>query len=779
MRTLRELAGWGVLLSLWVIPPMAATFGVLWLSEDLHIAWPALGLVLTLMWPGLRQMGRAWRTPPHDEHAEADGRRPVLLIHRSADHELPWYRRLLALQRGHWRAARDQAWREALAAGYAPLGPALPLARPALPPASGPAAMLQPDRAWGPALRRRLKTARLAVIVLDATGTCADDIALALEVLGPRRTVLVMPATIESDLVAAWPALQAVVPGLPAFTSHALAFRFDPQGAVLAMTDPRGFRPRRKQLSQPNRMLLSHEHDTPPSPPSWSLFAIALPTLAGFVSTLAVPLLLDFEGADLNSRLLTFGGVAAVVLGVTLSVMGRRQFRLVTSNEAPFVVVASLPWLLSTVAPWMTGEWSRNVYSLDSWLRFMTAGAAFSAPLLLATSLMLSASALARRSPNRNLSYALFGIVALLPFATLVTLLDDSGTYVLGLVQFSLAGGIAASVAVVAASGDSLRPHQPTPLGAGASAALAVGAWATVVTTEQWRTLLNLDGPPETIRRLASVAPSLVTFDSAWMWFLLTVPLLVGLIASLHHGRGSRTAVGNVWALAPMIVVFGLVGTAHAGARTAFSHAYVQAGGLMLVRAMPARESASVTLAALGSGWRSTRPLDAVLTPDATFVGGALVPDSEHARRRLPARVPEGRTARIGADRATPARDVERLVAAFNADGRNCALSDLDGWTVPVRGAPAQVPRSRVLVILQLARGRYTLASTDGTNRQVDRLNAVSDLLDERRMLEPSNRTLFIQSDGSTDASTLLHAVRRAHLSGYTDLIVGVPPGLW
>ena len=40
-------------------------------------------------------------------------------------------------------------------------------------------------------------------------------------------------------------------------------------------------------------------------------------------------------------------------------------------------------------------------------------------------------------------------------------LLSDDGTYVLGIAQFLLAGGVAAGIAVVAASGDGTRPHGP------------------------------------------------------------------------------------------------------------------------------------------------------------------------------------------------------------------------------------------------------------------------------------------------------------------------------
>lgn len=777
MRTLRELAGWGVLLLLWVLPPIAATCFAFSVFEDGGVLAAAMGVVALVAWPGLRRIGRPWRNPPPEEHAEADGRRPVVLVHRSADQERPWYRRLFALQRGFWHASRDQRWREALSRSYAALGPVLPLARPARPPASGPAAMLRADPSWAPALRRRLKTARLAVIVLDATETCRTDIEAAFDVLGPRRTALIMPARPDSELAAVWPALQEVVPGLPAFDSHALAFRFDPDGIVLAMTEPRGFRQRVKQLSLPRRMLFSHEHDSPPKPPTWTLLAQALPALAGLLSTVAVPVLLDFEGIQVRQPLLTPMVLASVVLGITLSVMGRRQFRLVTANETPFVVVAALPWLTMGANRWMTGEWSRGVWGLENWLRDLITGAAYSAPLLLATSLMLSASALARRSPNRNFSYALFGVVALVPFATLVALLDDSGTYVFGIAQFLLAGALAAGVAVVAASGDSPRPHGPTPLGAGASAAMAVGAWATVVTSQQWRALITMQGAMEDIRGLSGVARSLVAFGEAWIWFLMAIPLLVVLVASLHHGRGSRTGAGSVWALAPMIVVFGLVSTAHSGARAAFSHAYVQSGGLMLTRAMPTIGDATLAIAPLGTGQQSPRPMDTVLTAEATYAGGVSIPRGSQ-QRRLPSQFRARSVVRIGVDRHTPAADVERLVGVFNAGGRNCALTDLDGWAVRVRSAPRHAPRDRVVSVLQLAPGQFAMASTDGSRRQVNSMREVENLLEERRILQPGSGTLFVQSDERTDAATLLEAVGLATDAGFRDLVLGVPPAL-
>ena len=763
--------------------------------------WIWAALFALACWPGLRLTGRRMRTPPFEELAEADGRRPVLVLHRFAEVDLPFRRRAAIWQRGLRRDWRDSGWLRAIRKGFDPAGPVVPFARPAPPPERGPVAMAADDEGWEAELERRLKTSRLAVIVLDGSEACRREIERSFELLGPRRTVLLMPARPERGLAEAWPALQARVAGLPDFDSHAIGYRFERDGRVLLLETRFGAGVRRKLLSSPSVMLFDHEPTPGPRVPSIARPLMALPALAGLAGAVAVPLLLDLSGFRIREGEAMAFGLVSVVLGITLTVMSRRAFRLVPSNELPFVFVASLPWLVCAGVTWAEGKWTQYLHGLTHWLKLTILGAAYAAPLLLAVSVVLAGSALVRRAPNRSPAHAAFGLAALVPFAPLVWSLRDAGLELGPLALGLAAGAFAVGRAAYGASGVAGRPHAPLPVGAAASAALAIAASGTVVTCERGRALLYAGDSYEAdlgeFLGLVASAPELAAYGEAWVWFLLTVPAAVVLVASLHHGRASRLAVGNLAALAPMVVIFGLVSTAQAGAMTAVGRIYVRSDAMLLHRAIGRSGGPrAAELAPFEGGQRAGQPVHAVVTAEGAWAGGREIaglfasPSLDAGEvRRIGEVAPRHGPLRIAVGTHADVRGIRKIALAARQLGAPGVMlvgargDAARGVLLPLATRAARAPpgrEERVLLFLQVRNGSFRLAATDGSLVELPSQGSYTDYgglaerLRERRRLEPQRRDLTVEAEDGVEGEVLMRALELAEREGYTDLALGL-----
>ena len=536
MRTLRELGGWGLLLVVVATPFMA--LGLLAVAVD-DGAWgfAIAGLLAMLAWPRMWLSARRLRQPPEDEVAEADGRTPVVLLHRFARVAEPVLARSLLVLPGFWRDVRD-AWLErSLTKAASQVGPLRSLARRAPPPAYGPVSLAD-DPEWERALDQHLRCAALAVIVLDGSDANALEIEHAGALLGPARTALVVPPELTA---ARYEALRARIPALPPFERRARVIRFDPEARAYFMS----------------RLLFRDEELAPaPRAPASSLLLSGIPLVTAFFAALSLPHLLEEHPYSLTlpgEAWIVFG-LVAVTLGAVLAVLSRRAFRLVPSTEAVMVMVAASPWLFLELGGVSDSR-------LATRLEMGAIGAAYAAPLLAATAIVLASASLLRAAPGRQSAFSVLGAAALLPFAPLVLALDRVGAPTGLLIVSLLAAALGLGLSAWGASGEPARAHAPLPIGGAVAASLsACAAFALVIHATQRHWLGAYSHPPsESIVELSTIV-------QAWPFFAWAGPVAVVLVSSQFARRATRPAIASLVALVPLVLLTALAAGAEAAA---------------------------------------------------------------------------------------------------------------------------------------------------------------------------------------------------------------------
>lgn len=539
MRTLRELAGFGLLLLVQVTPLAVLLFLVIFL-EEARGGWALwIALALALLWPRMLLSARRLREPPPEEIAEADGRRPVVLLHRFTRAASPLLSRTLLVQPGLWRDLRDARLERAIEKSLSPVGPVLALSRPAPPPAHGPV-LLEDDAEWRRSLDRHLRRAALAVIVLDGSEANAVEIERAAALLGLGRTILVLPRELSAEKYAR---LRERFPLLPELDRRARAIRFGHEDRPFYASS-----------------LVVHPSEVTPQPrpphATWLLAALAV--FAGLFSAIATPLMLDDEVRGSNDVFVA-GSLAVLVLAVMLAALSRRAVRLVPANEAVIVTVAAFPWLFMEVGSWIASMGGSNV-ARD--LEGTAVGAAYAAPLLAAAAVILAVGALVRHASGRRRVFATFGAAAMLPFWPLALTLEDAGADATMITSGMLLGALTLGLAAWSASGEPGRAHAPLPIGAAVAGALSVAALAVALSHLEWAELLRSPDPYVQERRSPELVPALTLLRSALPWFAMAGPAVVVLVAMQFARRASRVGVASMAAFLPFVLLCTLASAA-------------------------------------------------------------------------------------------------------------------------------------------------------------------------------------------------------------------------
>lgn len=644
---LRELAGWGLALGAYALPPAVLIALALWIDADAPVGVFLLLTLALLVAPALWLWAKRLREPAREDVAEADGRRPVLVLHAFSRARVPWYRRALVFTPGFLRDLADHRLERALDASLEHAGPVLHLARPAPAPDHGPLALDHGREEWERRLEERLKAARLVAIVLDGSDENRAEIERAAAICGTSRVILVPPPKIDPELIERWEATRRELPALPALDGRVAALRFDRAVNASALSAPyASFGARLKLLARPSMLLRDHERSPRPVAPGWSWILTGLPIVLSLAGLLILPAALREIGVGRPSNAIVGLSTTVVVCAVILAVLSRRSMRLVPSSELPMVLVASLPWWASELAGWLM---THDGGGLEGWLRASSLGAAYSIPLLVSCALVLAGASLMRRSPGRRPSFAAFGLAALIPFAALYASLF-SHTDDLLVAFFGLAPvGFALAIATVSASGDAGRRHAPLSIGSASSAALAAAAIGCTALHDTWRDmLLGTNDSVDFALEAGAEAARLHTITVAWPWFALAIPALVVLVAAQFRGRASRTATANVLALLPLLLVVGLATGADASAAARVASARELIGGEALRRAGGDAVDPALDLPAVEGAPRSPGVVDVVLDR-----GGALA-----AGRRVASAV----------DLATPGSVAEPVVARAVAE---------------------------------------------------------------------------------------------------------------
>ncbi len=571
--------------------------------------------VACLALPGLWLLSRRLRDPSREEVAEADGRRPVLVLHAFARSRLPLWRRLFFPTPGLLADVRDHRLEGALDRALSDAGPVLHLARPAAAASQGPVAVVTAERdAWRAALDERLAGARLVAIVIDATEENAHELDRASALVGPSRIVLVPPPEVTPELIARWEGLRARLPGLPPLDPSVAAMRFDAQvRPTLLGSGAPTFGARRAALTSAH-VLRDHERSPAPRPPLWSWLFTAAPLLAAVVGGVAVAPLMQEAGARVRNGDARGFGLVMGVCAVLMAFASRRAMRLVPGGVLPIVLLAVAPWLTAELVGGLNVAFRSA--ELASALRSSSAGAAYAIPLLCAAAVVLAGSSLIRKSPGRSLAYGAFGLAPLIPFAALYPSANgDRDALLVGLI-FLAPIAVSAILVAVAASGDAGRRHAPLPIGAAACVGLAAAAFGVALAHDAWRDrILQIDDPGG----LAASGDALETVSGTWPWFALAVPGTVALLAMLFHGRASRPATTGSLSLVVMGTLIALAVTADGSAAAWVSGARALRGdGALLAAAGPAVEP----------GFRATRIPGARPSPGAVDLvidrGGAI-----------------------------------------------------------------------------------------------------------------------------------------------------------
>ncbi|HJL16260.1 MAG TPA: hypothetical protein RMH99_11425 [Sandaracinaceae bacterium LLY-WYZ-13_1] len=776
MRTSTELAGWGLLALVWLLPFGALGTLIAWLEGDLPLGGFLLGLLALSALPRLVLSARRLREPRPEEQEAADGRAPVLVLHGFTPTSVPLWRRLSAFQPALWRDWTDHLTLRALRAGLRPHGPVRPLARPAPPPPHGPVAS-RGHPAHERRLDRALRAAARVVIALDGSEACVAEVDRAVEAVGLRRVVLLTPHRPDASFGRTWDALRARWPDLPAHDRRIVAIAFGKAGAPqLYQLRFASFWTRRAALKDPGTLLPGAPGRPAPRAPSTARLLPFVPLAAAVFAAVAVPLLLDLADARVTGdRPLGFGlGVLAV--GVILALLARRAIQLIPANEAVMVLVASAPWWL----PELLSEGGAS-YALRSELRGTAWGAAYAAPLLFGTGLTLAGGSLIRKSPGRSPAYAIFGAAALLPVAALAWSATDHDGRLATTFLALLAGAAVLALAVVAASGDGRRAHAPLPLGAAVAGVLGVAAWLSVVSHRGWRELVGTsEGASAELLRRAEEAEALAQLGEALPWFVWVVPLVVALVAIQFRGRATHVSIGNAAALLPLAFVLALSARTEGWARAHVEahlaglddRVFATAGGDALApRIEPPRLRAPV----------SPGPVDVVVEPRGAVIDGARVAlpvqlatgagSTPALDRALAARVRADRPIRIGVDRRADAAMVAGVVRAALSQGAPRAelvFRDPSGLPAGVAFGPRWLRVDGVERYLVIRHDGVELRSAIGGSRRVpDRAGRVDatrldDLLAELQRIEPHRRDVVLVAAGGVNADRLARVATTA-----------------
>lgn len=591
MRTFRELAGWALLLVVQLTPFVA--LGLLAFFAGEGAGWALLvALLLALAWPRLLLSARRLREPPEDEVAEADGRRPVLLLHAPARATVPLLERAFFGQPGLFRDFRDAFRERAIERAVASVGPLLRLARPAPPPAHGPLRR-GADEAWRRSLERLLRRSALAVIVIDGSDANVHEIERATALLGWSRTVLFVPPELPAE---AYGRLRARLPLLPALDRRARAIRFAPGGRPVRLP----------------RIVIDPSETVPaPEPPAATWLLVPFAIFAGLVSAIATPLLLADRGYD--RELFVVGSAFAIVLGIALAGLSRRAVRLLPANEAVMVTVAALPWIFFELLGWARIRHGATPYRLREALESGAVGAAYAVPLLSAAAVVLAVGSLVRRAPGRRKAFAVLGAAAVLPFVPLA-LSIGAGELALG----SLAGAFVLGLSVWAASGEPARANAPFPIGAAVAGALSVGALSAFASHGAWASLLSLaTADPEALRaRIETVS----TLASAWPWFAVAGPAVAVLSALPFSRRVTRVGLSSTLAFAPFVLACTLASVPEARARARLD-AFGGADVLAAAQGVPLAPGFELPLVRAASLEPALGPADVVLDASGVIAG--------------------------------------------------------------------------------------------------------------------------------------------------------------
>lgn len=669
MRTIRELAGWALLFIAVLMPFVGLGFVVVAIADE--GPWPALlgiALLLGLAWPRVLLSSARLRDPVPEEIVEADGRAPVLVLHRFARTE-PLITRLLFGQPTLFRELRD-AWDErTIARRYALVGPIEPLTRPSPPPPFGP---VRPaiDVTWATALERALRRCRLAVIVLDGSEANVHELERARVVLGLDRVVLVMPPRLAD---ADYARLQARLSWLP--TSPDPFVRFDHEGRAFGFAEP-----------------YVHDAERTPMPvaPSSARLVALLPLPVAFLAAFAVPAALEDGPLALYGDDGAGWGVLTVVLGGVLAWLGHRAARLVPSNEAVMVLVAALPWLLPGLVLLLESHPS-DVQDVRRLLEQSALGAAYAAPLLWATAVVLAVTSLARRTEDRRPAFALFGASVVLPLAPVAQTFFDVGQATTHL-TFGLAlGALALGLATWAASGEPKRAHAPLPIGAAVAASACVAASLVIVEHGASYELLARvsqggDVPDDVLAALAAsqrIVP----------WLMLLAPSLVVLIGVQFRGRGSRVAIGSLAAFVPLAVLAVVASSAGARARAMVEAPYLITGSDPFAPVRGAELAAGFELPRVGYASAVSTRAELVLDHTGVYAEGARVVD----------------TRALALPGGSPPALMRALLASQADDVRVTARQDLDAsMLLSVASAARRAGRRRIALIARDPAGSLT-----------------------------------------------------------------------
>ncbi|MCZ7682827.1 MAG: hypothetical protein M5U28_30130 [Sandaracinaceae bacterium] len=527
MRTLRELAGWSLLLLVQTTPLLVLVLLVIFLEES-RAGWAFwTGLALALLWPRMLLSARRLREPSAEEVAEADGRPPVVVLHRFTRAASPLLSRLLLVQPGLWRDLRDSRLERSLEKSLSPVGPFLPLARPAPPPVHGPV-RLEDDAAWRQSLDRHLRRAALAVIVLDGSDANALEIERAAALLGLGRTILVLSPGLSAEKYAR---LRERFPLLPELDRRARSIRFGHED---------------RPFYASSIVVHPTELSPQPRPPHATWLLAALAVFAGLFSAIATPVMLDDEVHGSND-LFVVGSLAAMVLAVMLAGLSRRAVRLVPANEAVTVTVAAFPWLFMELGSWIAsldgGSHARD-------LEVTAVGAAYAAPLLAAAAIILAVGALVRHASGRRRAFATFGAAVMLPFWPLALALEDAGADATMITGGMILGALTLGLAAWSASGEPGRANAPLPIGAAVAGALSLAAFSVVFSHLEWARLLSYDSYVRAER-----LPALSTLRAAWPWFAMAGPAVIVLVATQFARRASRVALASMAAFLPFVLL--------------------------------------------------------------------------------------------------------------------------------------------------------------------------------------------------------------------------------
>jgi hypothetical protein len=784
MRTLRELAGFGLLIAL-VATPFAVLLSLVGMVEgDAPCVFLLFTALLVLSAPRLWLSAKRLRQPPPEEVAEADGRRPVLLLHRFTRVAEPLMGRLLLPSGSLLREVADELKERSLIRQLHAVGPVLPVARPGAPWLDDPS-VPRLDPSWAEKLERLLPRAAMSAIVLDGSEANAHEIERAFETLGPR-TILVFPVRKDNAFRLRYAALRERIARLPELSDpFAVAIRFDPEGRARLV--------RSLEIAEEERVRA-------PDPPLASWLLSALPIGAAFFSVVWAPLVLDGHGVDLDEGDLVAWTLGVLFWGGVMTVLTRRSMRIVPGNDVVLVTLAIMPWLVLEVIRSLADD--LGAYSLAATFEHTATAAAYSAPLLASVALVLASASLLRPAPKRSLVHLALGAATVLPLGLLALSLG-AGTPAMGYFAFALlVNGLALALAGLGASGEGAHAHAPMPIGAAVAAASSIAACAILATHEHWRTLLTQVGASEARAMLEHGGGPMRTFARVWPWLVLAIPLAIGLIGTRFRGRGTSTAMAGLAAFAPMMLTVSLSLAPESMAREYFDTPYPGASFDPLLAADGFVLDEGFALTEVNANQAPGGPGNVVLDTSGVYVCGELVATTADLARYRMTGPPQLTRALVAIMRGQG--DAECLTGG----GVNIAVRrDLQSWmllsalasartaglgyvsvlvsygdqvrSVALRSHDARIfPRSdRIQLFLQVRESKAAILASDGTRIDIPRLGraldapTIDERLRERRQQEPNRQDIFLAVDPLLPAADLIEAAAYT-ASYYPDVIV-------